>query len=288
MALVFLTACQSPTLTHDASGTFEAKEIIVSAEANGKILKLDLQEGQQLVAGALVGGIDSIQILLQKKQVEASISAILSRRPDVASQLAGIEAQIETAQSEKARIEKLLAAEAATPKQLDDISAQIIVLEKQLSAQRSTLATTTRSLRSETMPLAVQLEQLDEQLRRTRITNPLAGTVLTQYAYAHEMTGAGKPIYKIADLSNLTLRAYVSGSQLPQISLGQEVKVLVDDGQGANKEYPGIISWISEQAEFTPKTIQTQDERSNLVYAIKVLVQNDGYLKIGMYGEIDL
>ncbi len=288
LASLLLLACQSPTLTYDASGTFEAEEVIISAEANGKILALAIEEGKELQAGEIIGHIDSIQLVLKKKQVEASISAILSRRPDIAAQLAGIETQIETAKQERTRVEKLLAAEAATPKQLDDLNAQIRVLEKQLSAQRSALATTTKSLSSETRPLAVQLEQLDDQLRRTKIINPLPGTVLTQYAHAHEMTGAGKPIYKIADLSTLSLRAYISGTQLPKVALGQDVKVLVDNGEGGYKDYEGKISWIASQAEFTPKTIQTQDERSNLVYAVKIRVPNDGYLKIGMYAEVAL
>lgn len=288
LSSLLLFACQSPTLSYDASGTFEAEEIIVSAEANGKILALALEEGKELQAGELIGHIDSIQLILQKKQVEASISAILSRRPDIASQLAAFETQIETAKQEKVRVEKLLAAEAATPKQLDDLNAQIRVLEKQLSARRSALATTTRSLSSETRPLAVKLEQLDDQLRRTKIINPVSGTVLTQYARAHEMTGAGKPIYKIADLSTLTLRAYITGNQLPTLALGQKVKVLVDNGESGYKDFEGTVSWIASQAEFTPKTIQTQEERSNLVYAVKIRVPNDGYLKIGMYGEVDL
>ncbi|MEM6348897.1 MAG: biotin/lipoyl-binding protein, partial [Bacteroidota bacterium] len=172
LASLLLLACQSPTLTYDASGTFEAEEVIISAEANGKILTLAIEEGKELQAGEIIGHIDSIQLVLKKKQVEASISAILSRRPDIAAQLAGIETQIATANQERTRVEKLLAAEAATPKQLDDLNAQIRVLEKQLSAQRSALATTTKSLSSETRPLAVQLEQLDDQLRRTKIVNP--------------------------------------------------------------------------------------------------------------------
>jgi len=242
LASLLLFACQSPTLTYDASGTFEAEEVIISAESNGKILALDIEEGKELQAGEIIGHIDSIQLVLQKKQVEASISAILSRRPDIASQLAGIETQIETAKQEKTRVEKLLAAEAATPKQLDDLNAQIRVLEKQLSA----------------------------------------------HARAHEMTGAGKPIYKIADITTLNLRTYISGTQLPKVALGQKVRVLVDNGEEGYKDYEGTISWISSQAEFTPKTIQTQEERSNLVYAVKIRVPNDGYLKIGMYAEVDL
>lgn len=283
-----LWSCQSPTLSYDASGTFEAEEVIVSAEANGKILHLNIEEGQQLSAGELVGQLDTTHLGLQKKQLEAAVRAILSRKPDADAQLAAIETQIETARSEKKRVENLLKAEAATPKQLDDLNAQIQVLEKQLAAQRSVLTTTYRSLESETRPLSVQMEQVDDQLRRTRIYNPLPGTVLTQYAKTFEMTGAGRPLYKLADLSTLSLRAYLSGTQLPKVKLGQEVKVLVDNGEGGYKDYTGKISWIAAQAEFTPKTIQTQDERANLVYAIKILVPNDGYLKIGMYGEVSL
>lgn len=283
-----LAACQETTLRYDASGTFEADEVLISAESNGKILALSISEGQELKAGELVAQLDSTQLLLRKKQINASIRAILSRKPNAAAQLAAIETQIETARSEKQRVENLLKAEAATPKQLDDLNGQIKVLEKQLAAQRSVITTTNRSLEGETQPLSVQLEQVEDQLARTKVYNPLAGTVLTQYAKAHEMTGAGKPLYKLADLRNLTLRAYLSGTQLPKIALGQEVKVWVDNGDGGYQEYPGTISWIASQAEFTPKTIQTQDERANLVYAVKIKVPNDGYLKIGMYGEVNI
>jgi HlyD family secretion protein len=283
-----LLACQSDTLTYDASGTFEAEELIISSEANGKILALEVEEGQEIEAGAVIGYLDSSQLVLRKKQLEASIRAILSRQPNAEVQLAAIESQIETAESEKKRVESLLAAEAATPKQLDDLEAQIRTLEKQLAAQRSVLSTTTRSIRSETQPLYTQIEQVEDQLRRCQVVNPVKGTVLNQYAKAYEMTGAGKPLYKLADLSALELRAYLSGTQLPKIQLGQEAEVLVDDGEGGYKSYQGTVSWISDRAEFTPKTIQTQDERANLVYAIKVKVPNDGYIKIGMYGEVKL
>ena len=208
-------------------------------------------------------------------------------------QLAVQQSQLNNLQHERTRIENLLKQDAATGKQLDDINAQIDVVKKQMSVtqqqinvQRSNVSTQNRSILSEGKPLQKRVEQLQDQLQRANITNPINGTVLTKYAQAGEITSAGKALYKIADLSELTLRAYISGGQLSQVKLGQQVKVLVDDGEDKYKEYPGTITWISDKAEFTPKTIQTKEERANLVYATKIKVKNDGYLKIGMYGEV--
>lgn len=300
-AIVFMAmSCSNQGIVPDASGTFEADEVIVSAELNGKILSLDVEEGDMLARDSVVGRIDAVDVSLQKDQVMASINALSQRTTDLAPHLKLIQDQLLVQQSqvahlqkEKTRIENLLKQDAATGKQLDDIGAQLdaavkqeAVIRQQISAQKSSLATQNRSVLSEAEPLRKRAEQLDEQLARSYIVNPVSGTALAKYAQAGEITAAGKALYKIADLSILTLRAYVSGSQLSQIKLGQPVTVLTDAGEREYKKYAGTISWISDKAEFTPKTIQTKEERSNLVYAIKVRVKNDGYLKIGMYGEI--
>jgi HlyD family secretion protein len=279
-------SCSSGSGDFDATGNFEAEEVIVSAEASGKILKLDIKEGQLLEVNQKVGYIDTTQLYLRKKQLQYSISAVLAKQPNMSVQLSTITEQLATATREKRRIENLLKSDAATQKQLDDYNAQIDLLKKQYDALQSSLAITTRSLQSETLPFKAQLDQVQDQIQKSIITNPIAGTVLTQYAMQDEVVNPGKAIYKVADLSQIILRVYISGSQLSEIKLGQEVKISVDSGAEAYKNYAGKITWISDKAEFTPKTIQTKDERANLVYAIRVLVKNDGYLKLGMYGEV--
>lgn len=281
-----LLSCSNGENNFDATGNFEADETIVSAEASGKILKLDINEGQTLDAGQVVGYIDTTQLYLRKKQLEYSISAVLSRQPDSKSQLSTIQEQLATAEKEKKRVENLLKADAATQKQLDDLNAQIELLKKQYDALQKSLSITTHSLQSETLPLKAQLEQVNDQLKKSKIINPKAGTVLTQYAMEDEVVNAGKALYKLADLKTIDLRVYISGTQLSQIKIGQTVNIQVDSGEDAYKEYTGTITWVSDKAEFTPKTIQTKEERANLVYAMKVSVKNDGYLKLGMYGEV--
>ncbi|PSL21556.1 HlyD family secretion protein [Dyadobacter jiangsuensis] len=297
-----MAACNGKENPYDASGTFEAVETIVSAEATGRIMALDLEEGQQLKAGQVVGYIDSLQLSLRKKQLEAQIRATGSRLPDIVAQTNVYKQQIAVSQvrldnllHEQKRIQNLLKADAATPKQLDDINAQVEELQKQLdvirkqdAAQTSVLKTQTSGLRADVQPLVVQIEQINDQLAKTKIVNEVNGTVLTKYAEANEVAAAGKPLYKIADLSTIILRAYVTGDQLTGIKLNQQVTVLVDSAGGQYRQLPGTIEWISNKAEFTPKTIQTKDERANLVYAVKIRVKNDGYLKIGMYGEVAL
>lgn len=281
-----LAACGKGKNSYDASGNFEADEVIVSAEASGKILQLNLQEGQTLKAGDVIGYIDSTQLSLRKKQLLYSIRAVMAKQPDAASQLATIQKQIETAEFEKKRIENLLKDDAATKKQLDDLNAQVDLLKKQYRSLQSSLAITDRSLKTETLPLKAQIEQLDDQIKKSVIINPIEGTVLTKYAQQNEIIGSGKAIYKIANLSTILFRAYITGDQLAAVKLGQKVKVLVDDVNGGTKAYEGTLEWVSDRAEFTPKTIQTKDERANLVYAIKLKVKNDGFLKIGMFGEV--
>jgi HlyD family secretion protein len=285
VALLF-TACNNGENTFDASGTFEAEEVIISSEVTGAIQQLDADEGQNVAAGQSVGWVDSTQLYLKKKQLQAQIKAVLSKRPQIATQLASFHEQLSAAQREQQRVLNLFKAEAATQKQVDDINAQVDLIKRQIDANRSSLDITSQGLISETLPLSAQVEQLDDQLQKSRIINPIQGTVLAKYAEAHELVTPGKPLYKIADISHLDLRAYVTGRQLPVLKLNQKMKVLVDDGKNGYKEYEGTLTWISSKAEFTPKTIQTKEERADLVYATKVRVKNDGFLKIGMYGEV--
>ena len=302
VSVVLLTACNGNGNEFDASGTFEADETIVSSEMPGKILSFNVEEGMQLAKDSVVGAVDATNIDLQQEQVEASINALNQKTSSPAEQVRLLQDQLSVQQTrldnllhEKTRIENLLKADAATGKQLDDMNYQIDAVKKEMSVtrqqinvRRNDIATQNRSILSEAEPLRKRVAQLEDQAQRANIVNPLSGTVIAKYAEAGEITSAGKALYKIADLSELNLRAYVTGTQLPTIKLGQQVKVMIDQGAKKYKEYPGTIVWISDKAEFTPKTIQTKEERANLVYAIKVKVKNDGYLKIGMYGEVKL
>jgi HlyD family secretion protein len=281
-----LLACSNGNGDFDATGTFESEEVIVSSEAMGKLLKFDVEEGMILKQDQVVGLVDTTQLYLKKKQLESTIRSVLSKQPDIPTQLAAIQEQIATAEREKIRIENLVSSDAATTKQLDDINSQLDLLNKQYDATKSSLTITKQGMRSETLPLIAQVEQIQDQINKSIIRNPIDGTVLTRYAMQDEVTSNGKALYKIADLSEMILRAYINGDQLGQVKLDQKVKVFVDKGDGEQKELDGEIYWVSSKSEFTPKTIQTKDERANLVYAIKVKVKNDGYLKIGMYGEI--
>ena len=288
--LAFLSAltfsCTQSDSEFDATGNFEADEVIISAEASGKIIRLDIEEGTELKSQSVIGLIDTTQLYLKKKQLDYSIRAVTAKQPNSTIQLAAIQEQIETARREKKRVENLLKDDAATQKQLDDLNAQLDLLQRQHAATQSTLNITKQSLQSETLPLQAQLEQVQDQIKKSQIINPINGTVLTLFAKQNEVVNPGKALYKIADLSTIILRAYISGNQLSQIKLGQSVTVLVDATDGKYKKYTGTITWVSDKAEFTPKTIQTKEERANLVYAIKIDVKNDGYLKLGMYGEV--
>lgn len=297
-----LWGCNSNDEKFDAQGTFEADEVIVSSELSGKIRSLEIEEGSSIAIGDTVGTIDAANISLQKDQVVATIEALNEKTLDVSPQVKLLEEQLQVQQlqlknllHEQDRIEKLFSQDAATGKQRDDIHSQVEVLQKQMAVtrqqiqvQKKNTATQNRGILSEGKPLQKRIAQLDEQLSKSSIINPVSGTILTKYAEQGEITAPGKALYKIADLSTVILRAYISGKQLPQVKLGQQVKVYIDQDNDEYKEYPGTIQWISDKAEFTPKTIQTKEERANLVYAIKVAVKNDGYLKIGMYGEVGL
>jgi HlyD family secretion protein len=284
--LLVATSCSRNNTEFDATGNFEADEVIISAEASGKIIQLNVEEGTELKSQTVIGLIDTTQLHLRKKQLEYSIRAVNAKQPNANVQLAAITEQIETVKREKKRVENLLKDDAATQKQLDDLNAQLDLLQRQYEATQSTLTITRQSLQSETLPLKAQYDQVQDQIGKSQIINPVNGTVLTLYAKQNEVVAPGKALYKIADLSTVILRAYISGDQLSQIKLGQPVKVLVDAPDDGYKEYAGTITWVSEKAEFTPKTIQTKEERANLVYAIKIDVKNDGYLKLGMYGEV--
>ena len=284
-ALLSLAACNRGDGDFDATGTFEATEILVSSEANGKIMELNIEEGDRLDAGALVGYVDSTQLYLKKMQLSAGLRSVDIRKPDIRKQIAALEQQIATARTEQQRMENLVKAKAGNQKQVDDIVNNIKYLQKQLDAQYSTLNKTTGGADAEAEGILYQIMHLDDQLQKSRIVNPQAGTVLVKYAEPGEVTAAGKPLYKIADTDLLYLRAYITFDQLSTLKQGQTVRVFADYGENDRREYPGTITWISDKSEFTPKGIQTKDERANLVYAIKVAVKNDGYLKIGQYGE---
>ncbi|MGF7039449.1 HlyD family secretion protein [Mucilaginibacter lappiensis] len=286
--LISLMSCGKNEDKYDASGTFEAVETIVSAQGTGAIKELNLEEGQVLKAGQVVGYIDSVQLYLKKKQLEAQIKATLSGKPNIAAQTASLEEQLRQAKREQLRNTNLLRDDAATKKQLEDANTQVDVIKKQIAALQSSLNITTANLNDQARPLNVQIEQINDLLDKCRIINEVNGTVLTKYAEASEVTDVGKPIYKIAALNTIILRAYITGDLIPHVKVGQQVKVLVDDTKDTYKNYTGIIEWVSSKAEFTPKTIQTKDERADLVYAVKIRVKNDGFLKIGMYGEIKL
>jgi HlyD family secretion protein len=295
-----LTRCSSNNQEADAQGTFEVDEVIVSSEVPGKILSLNIQEGSILKKDSIAGVIDSVPLELQKAQVEATIHALHQKTTDVRPQVQELKDQIAVQKAqlnddllEKARTERLIKADAATTKQLDDLNTAIAVLQRQIVAneqqikvQETTTGTQNNTVLSEYKPLRESVAEIQDQLKRTNIKNPINGTVLTKYAMAGEVTSAGKALYKIGDLSVITLRAYITGTQLALVKLNQKVKVLVDSNASSYRTYTGVITYISDKAEFTPKTIQTKDERANLVYAIKIHVKNDGYLKIGMYGEV--
>ena len=312
--LIFAVSCKDSAKKFDASGTFEATEIIVSAESTGKILTLDIKEGDTVSKGKIVGTIDPLSIELQKEQVAASMTALTEKSNDAAPQISVYKEQIDVQrnqiavqkqqlivlQKEQKRIENLVKAEAATTKQLDDVNGQVSILkkqieasessikvfERQISAQTAVVGIQNRGILSEKGPLEKRMKQLDEQLNRAKITNPIDGTILSKYAESGEITTVGKAVYKVADMSEMTLRAYITGDQLGQIKIDQKVKVLIDEGKDKYRDLQGTIFWVSDKAEFTPKTVQTKDERANLVYAIKIKIKNDGTLKIGMYGEV--
>ena len=298
-ALAALIACNHKN-NFDASGNFIADEVIVSAQQNGQLISYNVQEGQTLTEGQKVGQINTEVLQLQKQQVEATIATLKNKtlNPDdqaalIRSQYEVQKAQLEQQQHELSRVKQLVAGGAATQKQLDDLTAtvsqlqkQLAVTQNQLKASLTNINTQNNSILSQEAPLQKSAQALQTQIEQAAIINPITGTVLVNYALKGEMQTYGKPLYKIANTDTLTLKAYITGNQLPQVKLGQAVTVHTDAAEGEQHTYKGEITYIASKAEFTPKTIQTKDERANLVYAIKVKVKNDGYIKIGMYGEV--
>lgn len=300
LSCFILSSCNGNKNISDASGVFEADEVIVSAEQAGKILTLNINEGDTLKQGDIIGQIDVSNYILQKAQIEATIDNLKNKtnNPEpqiqlVQDQLIVQQTNLKYLQKERDRISTLLMANAATQKQMDDIQIKVDELQKQMAVTEqqqklyaSNIATQNKSILSEKTPLQASAAQVENQVKKGQIINPTTGTVLTKYAMAGEMAGIGKALYKIANLDTLTLRVYITGNQLSAVKIGQHVSVLTDKDSKTYNNYNGIISWISNKSEFTPKTIQTKDERANLVYAMKIRVPNNGYLKIGLYGEV--
>lgn len=283
---MLFTSCARNENKFDATGTFEATEIIISAESAGRLLSLDITEGTQVKADTPIGVIDSVQLYLQKLQLLQSITSVESNRPSINRQVAAIRAQIANQQVEQKRIENLLKSNAATQKQLDDITASITVLQRQLAAKQSSLSNNISSINAQSSAMEIQVAQLTDRLNKCIIQSPITGIVLAKYMEAGELATTGKPLFKVADLNSVYLKAYITSSQLADIKLGQQVDVIATFGGDKNRPYKGTITWIADKSEFTPKSIQTKDDRANQVYALKIAVQNDGYIKLGMYGEV--
>ena len=288
LAVAIMTACSGSNNEFDATGTFEATEITVSAEQNGRLLRFDITEGMQLKALQQVGLIDTVQLALQARALGATKESIANQRPDLTKQIAATRQQLMKAEMEQQRFENLVKDHAANQKQLDDAISAVNVLKKQLEAQVSALNNTTQSLNSQMNATDIQRLQVLDQLQKCHISTPIAGTVLSKYMEPGEFVTIGKPLFKMADIENMYLRAYITSSQLARVKIGQDMKVFADFGGGDRKEYQGVVTWISEHSEFTPKTILTNDERADLVYAVKIAVKNDGFIKIGMYGEVKI
>ena len=285
---LIMAACGGNEKEYDATGTFEATETIVFAEQSGALLMFSVNEGDSIEANKEVGLIDTTQVWLKIQQLGATKEVYQSQKPDMEAQIAATRQQLAKAQQEEQRYKELVADGAAPSKMLDDATNQVKVLQKQLAAQQSALSTSTRSLDKQMAATDVQVSQLRDQLQKCHIISPTKGTVLEKYVERGEFVAIGKPLFKIADTQDMFLRAYVTSAQLQNIKIGQQVKVFADYGDSQHKEYDGTISWISSRSEFTPKTILTDDERADLVYAVKVAIKNDGFVKIGMYGEVKL
>lgn len=288
VSATILTACSSSKKDYDATGTFEATEVTVSAEQTGRIMNFNITEGQKINQGAQVGLIDTVQLQLKALQMGATRETYENQKPDIQKQIAATRQQLATAEREQRRAANLVKDGAANQKQLDDASSAVLVLKRQLEAQISSLNNSTKSLSSQSSATDIQRAQIIDQLQKCHITTPINGIILDKYVEAGDFASIGKPLFKIADMDNVYLRAYVTSEQLEKVKTGQTVKVFSDYGNNKRKEYSGTVTWISDHSEFTPKTIQTDDERADLVYAVKILVKNDGYIKLGMYGEVKL
>ena len=286
LTLFFFSSCKEKEKEYDATGTFEATETTVFAEQSGALLTFSVNEGENIEANMEVGLIDTTQTWLKIQQLHATKEVYRSQKPDMERQIAATRQQLVKARQDEQRYRELVADGAAPSKMLDDASSQVKVLQRQLDAQISSLSTSSRALDKQTAAAEVQVSQLRDQLRKCHIITPTKGTVLEKYVERGEFVSIGKPLFKMADTENMYMRAYVTSAQLQNIKIGQQVKVFADYGNNQRKEYQGTILWISSRSEFTPKTILTDDERADLVYAIKVAIKNDGFVKIGMYGQV--
>ncbi len=288
LSAIVLTGC-SEEKQFDATGTFEsANEIIVSGETNGKIMELHLQEGDKVNAGQILGYIDTAQLHLTKLQLQKNSTSLQINKPDIEKQIAALQEQIKKQEFEQQRLLNLKKDGAASQKQIDDIASAIAVLKSQLNAQLSTLKKTTGSVDEQSRSIDIQIAQIDDRIKKSLITAPVNGTVTAKFMNAGEFAAAGKPIYKVADLDNMYLRAYFTSAQIADIKIGQKVKVTADFGDEKEYAYDGTVIWIAADHEFTPKNIQTKESRADLVYAVKIAVKNDGRIKIGTYGEVSL
>ena len=285
---LMMVACGGNEKAYDATGTFEATETTVFAEQSGALLTFSVNEGDSIGQSQEVGLIDTTQTWLKIQQLGATKEVYQSQKPDMERQIAATRQQLVKAKQDEQRYRELVADGAAPSKMLDDATSQVKVLQKQLDAQISSLSTSTRALDKQTAAAEVQVSQLRDMLRKCHVTAPTRGTVLEKYVERGEFVSVGKPLFKVADTQDMYLRAYVTSAQLQTVKLGQRVKVFADYGDQQKKEYEGTVTWISSRSEFTPKTILTDDERADLVYAVKIAVRNDGYIKIGMYGEVKL
>ena len=288
VAVLVLAGCGKKSKDYDATGIFEATETTVYAEQSGQLLSFDVEEGTSVAADSEVALIDTTQLWLKMAQMEATKKVYANQKPDLEKQIAATRQQLQKAKQEQQRYAELVKDGAAPSKMLDDMTSQVSVLQKQLDAQISSLNTQISSLNSQQSTVDVQLSQLADQLKKCHVKAPLSGTVLEKYVERGEFVATGKPLFKIGDMDNMFLRAYITSSQLQAVKVGQAVKVFADYGGGDRKEYEGRVTWIASRSEFTPKTILTDDERADQVYAVKIAVKNDGYLKIGMYGEVAL
>ncbi len=288
LATTGLASCGDKKGTYDATGTFEATEVTVAAEQNGKLVSLYIDEGDRVGAGKQVALTDTVQLYLKARQIGATRLVYASQRPDTGKQVAATRQQLAKAREEYQRFAALVKEGAANRKSLDDARSQVQVLQRQLEAQLSALGTSTNSLNAQMGTTDVEKLLVADQLKKCHVVSPISGTVIEKYMEQGEFATVGRPICKVADLDHMYLRAYITSAQLRQVRIGQQVKVFADYGNGQRKEYPGRVTWISPKSEFTPKTILTDDERADLVYALKIAVRNDGYVKIGMYGEVEL
>lgn len=295
MKKIFFAACLTTLLVacnsepdYDATGLFEATTVTVSAETSGKIIALNIDEGNIVEAGSLIGAIDTTALVLQRKQLQSQMAAIEKSSPDIAKQIESLRQQIAQQTTECNRVENLFNDGAATRKQVDDANALLKILNGQLEAMLSSLSKNSASIADNALAVNYQIEQIDDKINRSRIVAPISGTILTKYAESQEFAAVGRQLFKIADMNDVYLRAYFTSEQLADLRLGQEVTVIADFGGDQRREYSGTIRWIAEESEFTPKSIQTNDSRADLVYAVKIAVKNDGNLKLGLYGGVKL